>query len=120
MTITDPAAHINGVVDVASQSGVPEADPSTMPTCRTFPNPFIAETHIVYELQEPATVTLAIYDVSGRPVRTMADHLWTVPGRHQILWDGRNEAGAVSPPGVYVYRLDAGANRLSGRVTKLR
>ena len=49
---------------------------------------------------------LQVYDPQGRLVRTLVDR--TVgPGRHEIEWDGRNDAGVELSAGTYLYRLRA-------------
>ena len=50
---------------------------------------------------------LAIYDVSGRTVRTLAKQTFE-PGSHSVAWDGRDARGQVVSSGVYFCRLQAG------------
>ena len=76
-----------------------------------YPNPFNPETWIPYQLSEPAAVTLHIYAVDGRLIRTLA--LGHQPaGIYQsknraAYWDGRNEIGESVASGVYFYTLIA-------------
>ena len=49
-------------------------------------------------------VVLAIYDVRGRRVRTLAQGQQE-PGTHPVRWDGRDAQGEPVAPGVYVSRL---------------
>ena len=55
-----------------------------------------------------ASVTLRVFDVSGRSVKTLLDGESYGPGRHDVIWRSRDEAGRVVPAGVYFYRLTAG------------
>ena len=77
-----------------------------------YPNPFNPETWIPYRLAEDAFVTLTIYDLNGRVVRTIDVGLQTAAfyeSRAQaIYWDGRNEVGETVASGVYFYNLSAG------------
>ena len=83
------------------------------------PNPFVGGTTIQYALPEPMHVHLAIYDVSGRKVRTLVNG--TQSGvENRVTWDGRAESGARVGAGVYFYRLEAGAKTLTGRMSVLR
>jgi hypothetical protein len=66
---------------------------------------------IVFELDESAKVSLAIFDIKGRPVRTLLDYRLP-PGSYDIRWDGRDDAGASRPAGIYFYQLG-----LNGRAT---
>ena len=51
-------------------------------------------------------VTLRIYDVSGRLVRTLIDG-FERPGMKGVTWDGRSNQGQVTATGVYFYRMTA-------------
>ena len=76
-----------------------------------YPNPFNPETWIPYQLSEPAEVTLRIYAVNGKLVRTLA--LGQIPaGIYQsrsraAYWDGRNDVGERVASGIYFYTLTA-------------
>ena len=77
-----------------------------------YPNPFNPETWIPYRLAEDASVTMAIYDQSGRVVR-MLDVGYRVAAVYEsrskaIYWDGRNRFGEPVASGVYFYHLSAG------------
>ena len=77
-----------------------------------YPNPFNPETWIPYQLAKAADVTLHIYAVNGRLVRTLTlGH--QAAGMYQsrsraAYWDGRNEVGEPVASGVYFYTLTAG------------
>jgi len=45
-------------------------------------------------------------DTAGRHVATLVDGVNT-SGLHEVTWTGRDDAGRVSPAGVYMYRLVA-------------
>ena len=79
---------------------------------RNYPNPFNPETNIEYTLQNPEKVTLRIYNVNGQVVRTLLNGSQSA-GTHTVLWNGRNERGAMVPSGLYFYRIDAGKNSLT-------
>ena len=59
---------------------------------------------ISYEITTATSAELAIYDVAGQHVRTFAlGH--QSPGKHSIIWDGRDDAGRERSDGLYFYRL---------------
>jgi hypothetical protein len=72
------------------------------------PNPFNPSTNIRYRLGAPGQVTLRVYDIRGRLVRTLVDDARDA-GPHSVLWDGRDDGGTRVASGLYFYRLDAGA-----------
>ena len=82
-----------------------------------YPNPFNPETWIPYRLAEDAFVTLTIYDLRGRVVRTL-DVGHRVAAVYEsrskaVYWDGRNQVGEQVASGVYFYHLSAGRSGLS-------
>jgi flagellar hook capping protein FlgD len=59
---------------------------------------------LLVDLREPAPVRIEIFDLSGRRVRSLADRALPA-GATVIPWDGRQESGAPTRPGVYFARL---------------
>jgi flagellar hook assembly protein FlgD len=70
------------------------------------PNPFREGTNIGFSLAKPSAVTLEIYDLAGRKVRSLESGDLRA-GDHLIRWDGRNEAGRRVASGVYFARLQS-------------
>lgn len=73
------------------------------------PNPWNPRTKIAYEIpggSESVFVTLRVYDLSGRLVRSLVDEPRGA-GSHEVWWDGTDRRGAAVPSGVYFYRLEA-------------
>ena len=71
------------------------------------PNPFNPTTTIRFDIGAATHVSLRIYDVSGRVVRTLVER--DMPqAQHSVVWDGMNDAGDQVSSGVYLYRLSAG------------
>jgi hypothetical protein len=73
------------------------------------PNPFNPVTTIRYDIPAGgANVSLVIFDVAGRRVRTLVDSSPPV-GRLSVTWDGRDDRGQGVASGVYFYRMLAGS-----------
>ena len=85
-----------------------------------MPNPFNPVTVIKYQLPDPAEVTLAIYDVSGRQVRKLVDSQRMIAGAHGATWDGRDNSGNPVGSGVYFYVLRAGGLTDARRMVLLK
>jgi uncharacterized sulfatase len=84
------------------------------------PNPFRKRATIPYVVAENGTVTLAVYDVTGRRVRTLVQGSRT-PGRHTATWDGIGMSGKPVAGGVYVCRLTTpGGRQLSRTLVRAR
>jgi hypothetical protein len=72
-----------------------------------YPNPFNPRVTIPFDLRQDGNLTLSVYDVSGRLVKTLVNE-WTRAGSHIVSWDGRSELGAQISSGVYFCRLRTG------------
>ena len=69
---------------------------------------------------EGADVTLRVYDLSGRLVRTLLDGAPHGRGRHEAVWDGRDGAGRSLAAASYVARLEAGGRGAALRMTLVK
>ena len=71
------------------------------------PNPFNPSTTYFFELRDPAPVRLDVLDARGRVVRRLLDGEEQAAGRHEIRWDGRDDAGRDLPSGTYLFVIRA-------------
>ena len=76
--------------------------PKSYSLSQNFPNPFNPTTVISYELPVNSQVTLKVYDVLGREVRTLVDE-----NKHAGSYRLTFNAGNL-PSGVYFVRLETG------------
>lgn len=83
------------------------------------PNPFNPTTTISFALPTAERVHIAIYDVRGHRVATLADSRFE-PGTHRLAWHGRDAQGARVASGTYFVTLDAGATHLRSRLVLLK
>jgi len=84
------------------------------------PNPFNPATEIRFALRATGPVDLAIYDLAGRLVRTLARGDRLAAGDHVRAWDGRSDAGAELPSGVYLVRFEAGGVESAHKITLMK
>ena len=101
-------------VGVVEQQGLP-----SFSLMQNAPNPFNPSTTIRFTLPEAGHVTLAVYDINGRLVRTLVGQAF-LPGHHEVVWDGKDAMGRAVASGVYVYRLTAPQGVVTKRMTLLR
>ncbi len=95
------------------------AVPRVLRLSSPFPNPFRPSTRVQLDLPEVAAVQVAVFDVQGRRVRTLAEGQLQA-GRHVLQWDGRVDGGGSAASGVYWIRLDAPGEARSVRAVLLR
>jgi len=72
-----------------------------------YPNPFNPVTKIAYSVKEAGPVTIEIYNVAGKVVRTLLDTEVDSGAAGFVVWDGANDGGERCASGVYFYRLAA-------------
>ena len=72
-----------------------------------YPNPFNPTTTISYDLPEQAQVTLSIYDLLGKKIKTLVNQSQDT-GNKIVMWDGTDEVGRQVSAGVYLYHIQAG------------
>ena len=72
-----------------------------------YPNPFNAETVLLFDLPAAADVRLSVYNLAGQRVADLV-RARREAGTHRVQWDGRDGAGVPLASGVYLVRLSAG------------
>ncbi|MDZ7290402.1 MAG: T9SS type A sorting domain-containing protein [candidate division KSB1 bacterium] len=101
--------------------GIATRPPSSLPIAfaleQNYPNPFLSaaksrstgnpSTTIAFSLPKTTHVTLTIFNALGQKVRTLLDRR-SDAGRHQVVWDGRDEAGKPVQSGVYLVVMKTG------------
>jgi len=80
-----------------------QSKPEYISLKQNYPNPFISETTISFELPIPKHVTLTIYDINGREVKKLTNAVLYNSGAHEIKINSKNLTS-----GVYFYRIQAG------------
>jgi hypothetical protein len=95
---SDPRSFTVIITDVAEAEGLP----TEFSLKQNYPNPFNPSTIIAYDLPSATHVTLAVYDVLGREVRTLINES-QVAGRYNVEFAATGLAS-----GVYLYRITAG------------
>ncbi|MDC3166281.1 T9SS type A sorting domain-containing protein [Candidatus Marinimicrobia bacterium] len=84
-----------------------------------FPNPFNPTTQIRYNLPKENTVTITIFDLAGRNIRTLMNVEQTA-GYHTIGWDASNDLGEGVAAGMYIYTIQAGEYRATKKMVLLK
>jgi hypothetical protein len=107
LVVTLSARVTSGSVAVGTTTG-----PTTTQLYTPFPNPLRNGSTVRFDLAAGDDVRLAIFDLSGRLVTTLAQQSLP-PGRYAYRWDGRDGSGQTAGPGLYFVRL-SGAHISSG------
>ena len=73
---------------------------------QNYPNPFSETTTISYVLPEASKVSISIFDMAGRKVKTLVDGEQE-RGNHQVEWHRDNGYGGKVPAGIYIVSMQA-------------
>lgn len=87
--------------------GAPEQIPVSFALEQNYPNPFNPSTLIQYAMPVDGHVSIKVYDILGRVVRTLVDEVQTA-GYKRVTWNGTDDRANTVPSGVYFYRMQAG------------
>ncbi len=96
-----PASGITGV------SEEPAGIPHEFKLSQNYPNPFNPSTEIEFSIPKFQDVSLVVYDVLGKQVKTLVSEQRHA-GTHRVTWNGTNNFGRKISSGVYFYRLSSG------------
>jgi hypothetical protein len=83
------------------------------------PNPFREATTIRYVIPTAEDVSLVVYDVTGRRVRTLTSGYRSM-GSHATVWDGHDEQRQQVPSGIYYCRFLTSNTNETIKVTLIR
>jgi hypothetical protein len=74
------------------------------------PNPARNSTNIYFTLPTKGEVSLKVYDLAGRPIRSLLDETLK-SDEYSVSWTGLNDSGRRVPSGVYFSHLEVGGER---------
>lgn len=116
-TCCDPV--ICGQLVAVDAAVIVEGLPTELALGEPFPNPFRTETALVLALPREGVVDVRILDTTGRLVKNLRSDLLAA-NRHELRWNGLDEAGASVAPGLYFVEVRALSETLTQKVLKLR
>ena len=109
-----------GLITAVSGEERTPAVPTINALMQNRPNPFNPETIIAFSVASPGRLTVRVFDVAGRLVRTLTDRVYT-PGKHEVRWSGDRDSGGPAASGIYFYQVVfPDRSKTSKRMTILR
>ncbi len=120
-THATPAPYFDNVAlsyELDSPADVPVVAP-TLSLASPVPNPFNPSAEITFTLAGSGPVDLAVFDLTGRRVRTLlSGHL--DGGEQRVRWDGKDEGGRMAAAGSYLISLTAAGERVTRKGSLLK
>jgi hypothetical protein len=100
------------VVPVSNTAGVEQVDatPGDFTLSQNYPNPFNPSTEITFTLPQASQVSLRVFNLLGQEVASLVNEFRNA-GTHRVTFDASNLA-----TGMYIYRLESGANSLAKKM----
>jgi hypothetical protein len=86
---------------------------------QNYPNPFNPTTQIRYDLPEDALVSINIYDLMGRSIKSLVNSNQSA-GYRSIQWNATNDLGEPVSAGMYIYMIQAGEFRQTKKMVLLK
>jgi hypothetical protein len=87
---------------------------------QNYPNPFNPSTTIGFFLPVKDRVSVKIYDMLGKEIRTLIDNSEYPAGSSRVTWDGKNNSGQPASSGTYFYSLIHGNFKQTQKMMLLR
>jgi hypothetical protein len=86
---------------------------------QAYPNPMNPTATIKFSIGTSGKVSLRIFDVSGRVIRTLVDDVRDA-NEYSVTWDGKSDRGDRVASGVFFYQLDAPGFRSAKKIVILQ
>lgn len=103
-----PILTVRDTVVMVRETPLSVKGPSPRPTNfalhQNYPNPFNLETRIQFEVSEPRELSITIFNLLGKKLRTLLRG-FVQPGIYEISWDGRDDNRQIVASGIYIYEM---------------
>ena len=96
-----------GTVVVGTDDGPRSQIPVSFSLSQNYPNPFNPLTTLSYDLPENGHVSITIFDIAGKRVKTLVN-TYQLAGSRSTQWNAANDAGTPVSGGLYFYTIRAG------------
>ncbi len=94
------------VVEIGTEDEPNIIAPVSFSLSQNYPNPFNPTTNIKYSVAAAGKISLVVYDVLGKRIKTLVDEVKN-RGEYSVVWDGRDGSGSQVAAGVYFYQIKA-------------
>ncbi|MBI4722082.1 MAG: T9SS type A sorting domain-containing protein [Candidatus Stahlbacteria bacterium] len=86
---------------------------------QNYPNPFVSETEIAYQLPTAGNISVKVYNIAGKFVKVLVDGQQKA-GYHTVRWNGKDMSGRKVSSGIYFYQLEANSFKYTKGLILLR
>jgi len=93
--------------------------PATEFTVNAYPNPFNPNLNICYNLPADSDVSIDIYNLKGQKVTSLLNER-IIAGKHQLVWNGKDNRDRSVGSGVYFYKVKAGSLEKTNKIILMK
>ena len=96
-----------------------EMIPEVFALHQNYPNPFNPTTQIRFDLPKDSYVSIDIYDLMGRKIKSLVNKNQAA-GYRSVHWNATNDLGQSVSAGMYIYTIQAGEFRQNRKMVLLK
>lgn len=100
----------NGLIPIRGTKVITVKSSGNAVNVAAYPNPFNPQTNIAYTTRQSGAVTMHVYSIDGRLVKTLKTAEYTDAGTHEVTWNGLDNLGRRVPSGVYFVKTSVGGD----------
>jgi len=105
--------------DIISDANITYNQPVEFYLYQNYPNPFNPGTRIEYSLKKPEKVSLSIYNLQGKEIKTLINEYQSA-GKKSVYWNGKDNSGNEVASGIYFYEIQSNNYNLIKKMILLR
>jgi parallel beta-helix repeat protein len=120
IAVADRGAYEYTAAGTVAVDPPPAPAPDGAATALMIPNPMRSSATLTFTLARPGPITVSIYDLRGRLVRTLDSQADAASGPQRITFDGRSFSGEPLIGGVYFFRIRSPGGAAEGRFVVMR
>ena len=109
---------VNALVS-AGFTGIEETPVAEITPLKCYPNPFQNRTTVSFGLPKDGHITVSVYDVCGRLVKTLTNGMME-RGIQTVEWDGKDRYGRKVGKGIYFCRVESGKRDKTVKLVLIR
>lgn len=117
--VINPGEQESSIIKIMNRVGDSEQCNTPVILSQNYPNPFRNTTKLCFYLPKEEKASVSVYNIKGELVRKLSDGLLK-SGKHNVIWDGKNDTGQKVAAGVYLYRLEASGNKITKKLLYLK
>ncbi len=113
------ATYQVAVTGTSVEEGTGNVRPEKFRLDPNYPNPFNPSTEFQYAIAQPSLVRIKVHNTAGQLIRILENNILEA-GNYRAHWDGRNQAGAEMPSGMYLITMAAGKFKATRKALLIR